>query len=114
MITVNGSGIRTPDSYRVNLEDIVKGERNAAGNMSIERIATKRKLELAWTYLVDTDMSTLLDAVKDVFFTVQYPDPETGALKSGTFYSGSKSTEGMTYVGAKMVWRSVKFNLIER
>jgi hypothetical protein len=114
MIKVNGVKIATPDVFNVSLEDIVKAERNCGGTIVIDRIATKRKLELSWTYLPSEDMTTLLSAVANVFFQVSYPDPLTGTERTATFYAGSKSSEGLMYKEGKMTWKGLKFNMIER
>lgn len=114
MIQVNGVQIKTPDSFQVSLEDIVKAERNANGDLVGDRIATKRKLMLAWTYLSNDELSTLLTAVSDFLFSVTYPDPQTGEARTGTFYAGSKNSEGLVYNNGSMTWRNLKFNMIER
>ena len=46
MIKINGVAMPAPSEYSVSIMDISKAERNAAGTMIIERIATKRKIEL--------------------------------------------------------------------
>lgn len=51
MVKINDIEIPTPSGYQVGIMDISKAERNTAGTMLIERIATKRKIELMWNYL---------------------------------------------------------------
>ena len=46
MIRINGVTIPTPSDYSVGIMDLSQAERNANGTMIIERIATKRKLEM--------------------------------------------------------------------
>lgn len=114
MIKINAVTIATPSSYNVSIMDISKAERNANGLMIIERITTKRKLELNWNYLTEIQLSTLLTAVSAVFFTVEYPDIQDGALRTGTFYVGDRGSEMIEYNGGNPVYKSVKFNFIER
>ena len=113
MIKINGSTMPAPSIYSAGLEDIVKAERNMAGTMIIDRIATKRKLELGWSYLTQAQLSSLLQAVSPITFQVEYPDPQTGALRTGTFYAGSKSAGAISFWDGVVQWKDAKFNLIE-
>lgn len=112
MITINGVELPTPSDYRVGINDIVKAERNARGRMIIERITTKRKLELSWKYLTENQLSLVLGAVSPITFTVTYPDP-TGGRQSASFYSGDKSIGAMDFLNGVIRWKDIKFNLIE-
>ena len=114
MIKVNGVTIPTPTDFSVSVNDISKAERNANGNILIERITTKRKIELSYKYLSQAQLSTLLNAISAVFFTVEYPDPVTGALRTGTFYVGDRSAGAIDYQNNTMRWKDIKFNLIEQ
>ncbi|UWG96777.1 hypothetical protein LPY66_18150 [Dehalobacter sp. DCM] len=113
MITINGNAIPIPSSFGIGIQDISKAERNARGTMIIERITTKRKLELGWSYLSKTDLAALLTAVSPVTFTVVYPDAQTGANRSGTFYCGDRSAGMIDYRGGIPRYKDVKFSLIE-
>ena len=115
MIKINTVAISTPSSFNCSINDIVKAERNANGTMIIEKITTKRKLEMSWSYLSQSALSTLLTAVStSVFFTVEYPDTLTGALRSGTFYVGDRSADMIDYQSGVARYRNVKFNFIEQ
>lgn len=114
MIRINGTVIPTPATYQISLNDLSKAERNANGTMIIERIATKRKLEMSWAYLSQSDLSSLLQAVSGVFFAVQYPDPQDGTLKTGTFYAGDRSSGMIDYKSGIARYKDVKFNVIEQ
>ncbi|MCG7406786.1 hypothetical protein MH117_05090 [Paenibacillus sp. ACRRX] len=107
-------GIPTPSDFQVGIQDISKAERNARGSMIIERIATKRKLEIGWRYLTDQQLKQLLNAVSPVFFQVDYPDPQTGGQRQGTFYAGDRTVGAMDYIDSKIRWKEIKFNVIER
>lgn len=105
----------TPSDFQVGVSDIIKETRNAAGNVIIEKIATKRKLELSWNYLSNSDMSTILSAIgTSIFFTVQYPDPVTGASRTGTFYTGDRSAAAIDYRNSVIRWKDFKVNFIEQ
>lgn len=114
MIAIDGVVIPTPSTYLVGIMDISKAERNAKGEMIIERVATKRKLELSWLHLSAVELQALLQSVSPVFFVVQYPDPQDGAIRTGTFYTGDRSVGALDYKEGQVRWRDIKFNLVER
>lgn len=114
MIKINGVELPAPSGYTPSIQDISKAERNANGTMIIERIATKRKLSLAWQYLSSDALSAILQLVSPVFFTVEYIDPQDNGTKTGTFYSGDRTSDGIGIKDGKMSWKNVKFDIIER
>ena len=114
LIKISGVAIPTPSDYQPGIMDISKAERNANGTMIIERVTTKRKLELSWTYLSQQNLSLILTAIAPVFFTVEYIDPQLGELKTGTFYSGDRNCPAVRYKNGVLEYKDVKFNLIER
>lgn len=114
MIKINGVELPTPSDYTVGIQDLSKAERNANGTMIIERIATKRKLELSWKYLSKEQLSNLFNLVSPVFFTVNYIDPQVGGSKTGTFYCGDRSAGALDFINGNIRYKDIKFNLIER
>lgn len=114
LIKINGVGIPTPSEYSVGIQDISKAERNASGTMIVERIATKRKIELSWKYLDRTSLSIILSAVADVFFAVEYVDPQDNAVKVGTFYCGDRKSGMLDFKNGVPRYKDVSFNLVER
>ena len=114
LITVNGVDFPTPTDYQVGVLDISKSERNAAGTMIREIIATKRKIELSWSYLSKSQLSTVLNLVAPGFFTVTYVDPLGNDNRSGTFYAGDKNCGMLDFRNGVPRYKDVKFNLIER
>jgi hypothetical protein len=113
MIEINNNKIPTPSSFKVGIEDISNAERNAAGKMLIDRIATKRKLELGWKTLKPDELSFVLQLVNNTTFFVKYPDPMTGGLVTKIFYSGPRSVPIYSYGNGNPVWTDISFNLIE-
>jgi hypothetical protein len=95
-------------------EDIGKWERNARGTMIGEIIATKAKLELAWSFLTAEQLQQLLTVIKPQFFNVTYTDPVTNALRTSMFYKGGRSMPVMDYINGVLRYKDVKFNIIER
>ena len=114
MIKIDGWTIPTPSSYTVGIQDLSKAERNAKGTMVKELIATKRKLEMTWKYLPNDQLSQLLQAVQENFFEVEYPDPQDGTMRTGTFYAGDRKVGALDYRNGEIRWIDVQFNVIER
>lgn len=114
LISINGSPLPTPSDFQVGIQDISKAERNANGTMIIERIASKRKLEISYKYLTRTELSKVLNAVSPVFFSVTFMDPQTNGMRTGTFYSGDRNAGMLDFLNGIPRYKDVKFNLIER
>ena len=104
----------SPKSFQVGVQD-VDGEtgRNANGDMVRDRITTKRKLEIEWGMLTQSECSVILNAVSAVFFTVSYPDPISGQ-STRTFYVGDRTAPAYSFTNKFKPWSGLKFNLIER
>jgi hypothetical protein len=114
LIAINGVDLPTPSDYQVGIQDLSKAERNVRGDMLIERIATKIKIELAWPFLTGAQYSQILNLVEPVFFSVSYFDPKSNAMKTGTFYCGDRQAPMMRFNNGVASWKDVKFNIIER
>lgn len=114
MIKIEGVDLPTPSEMSFGVQDISKAERNANGTMIIERIATKRKIDLSWRYLSPVELSQVLTAVKPVFFNVTYTDPESNTLRSALFYCGDRTVGVMDFINGQLRYKDTKFNLIER
>lgn len=114
MLKINGVVVKTPSSFEVQISDLDgESNRNAQGDLIRDRIAVKRKLICEWPPLTQTESATLLNAVKDVFFDVTYPDPQLG-LVTKTMYVGDRTTPAYQYKNGEVKWSGVKFNLVER
>ena len=115
MLKINGIEIKTPTTFSVDIQDI-DGEtnRNASGTLYRDRICTKIKLNCEWKWMTNAEIATLLNAVRDVFFTVEYPSPLTGGITSGTFYVGDRSAPMYSCVNNIPRWEGLSMNFIER
>lgn len=116
VLFVNGQAVPSPSSMKVTVFDVSStADRNASGNVVIDRVGIKRKLELSWAHLSGDELSRLLTAVgQDVFFAVEYPDPVTGGMNSIVCYAGDRSTGILRMVGGEPVWTKIEMNWIER
>lgn len=114
MIKIDGVVIPTPSDYVVGIMDISKAERNANGTMVIDRIATKRKIEMNWRYLAKNELSNLFKAVSPIFFMVEYIDPVDDEIKTGYFYAGDRKSGALDYINGKIRYKDITVNVIER
>jgi len=113
IIKISGITLPAPTKYDVGIMDISKATRNTLGNMNIEVIATKRKIELDLSMLDSNEVSQVLRLVSSTPFSVDYQDPQDNAMRTGMFYTGDRKTSGLSFVKGKMEWKSLTFNIIE-
>lgn len=117
MLKINGVAVVTPKVFKVDISDIDgESERNARGDLTRDRLTTKRKLTCEWQPLEMSEISTLLKAVKDVFFQVTYPDPMEGTFITKTMYVGDRSSPMFFYDEKKgrYLWQGLSMNFTER
>lgn len=110
-----------PSTFTVLLQDIDASTttRSANGTMLRDRIVggenAKRKLELAWPALRPEPAKRILQAIKDEFFWVRYPDPYSGEDRIAEFYAGDRTVPMYHYnLNGEILWERIGVNLIER
>ncbi len=84
--------------------DSDKSSRNTKGRLYRDRIATKRKLELEWGILTDTECKKILNAVAPQEFTVEFIDAQKGAMTC-TMYAGDRNPKVMTTSSGNLLER---------
>lgn len=119
MIKINGNPLaKQPQRYTPSYNDLSSEAtgRNALGQMLIDRIATKVKLELEWGGLDWIQASSILQALSGRLFTVTYPDAKTGTDQTITCYAGDPQmvTSHIDPVSGKPYYRDLKISLIEQ
>lgn len=104
----------TWDIYDLDSED--GAGRNQSGEMFRDRVAVKRKLNCTWAAMTNEEISALLKAMDDVFFTMRYPDAHDGTYREGEFYVGDRSTPLYVWNDEKKkyLWEGLSANFIER
>lgn len=116
MLKINGVKIKSPQEFKVSISDIDgQTTRNAKGSMIRDRIAVKRKLECKFPPLRQSEISVLLKAVKNEFFTVEYPDPELG-VTTKTMYVGDRTIPMYRHGngGEDILWENLDMNFVEK
>ena len=89
--------------------------RTLDGSMQRNRVATKVRLDITCRPLLGPEAATVLTAIMPVFVTVQYYDPQLGAVTTKTMYSNNnpasfliKRKNGQEY------WAGITFPLSEK
>lgn len=116
MLRINQIEMPSMTAYSVQISD-VDGEsnRNAKGDLVRDRITTKYKLNLEWEYLTPLECSDILNAVEDVFFEVEFVNPKTGGYTTATMYVGDREAPLAFFNDdGELLWKGLKFNLVER
>lgn len=105
-----------PKSLTWGIQDI-DGEsagRNQQGDMFRDRVAIKRKISCEWGPLNSQDMSILLNAVEDQFFSLTAPDAKDGKDRTMTAYVGDRSAPAYILHEGKWLWLSLTMDFVER
>lgn len=115
-MTINGRQVKQPATVTYNRYDMDSEEsfRGLDGTMQRDKVATKVKLECQWNALTANEMSTLLNAMEDVFFEINYFDPFAGSYTTKTFYVGDRSAPVYSVANGKVIFKSFSANFIEQ
>lgn len=119
-LTIDGVDVTPYIAYRGitwtrNDVDSSDTGRTLDGTLQRTRVATKVRLDITCRPLLSNEASILLTAIMPVFVTVQYLDPQAGAVVTKTMYSNNnpasfciEKDDGRTY------WDGITFPLIEK
>lgn len=113
ILTIGGVEMPTPSEMSPMMYDITEAERDSTGTMHIDLVATKYKLECAWSYLTQEQMTKVLNAIKPITFSVSFIDPESGSSKSINVYKGDRTIPILRVVDGKNTYKDFKVNFIE-
>jgi hypothetical protein len=117
LLTINETELPIPMAVQPGIQDLDSEDgsgRNQSGTMFRDRVAIKRKVHCEWGPLPRDEMKTLLSAMSDVSFSLTYPDPQEGALKTITAYVGDRSTPVLMPLGEDdWMWGGLSVDFIE-
>ena len=118
MIKIKGQDLPvSPASLKISIMDLDDGEttgRTKDGNLSRDRIAVKRQIDLTFPYMVWENLSPLLKLVRDEFVDVTYPDPMSGKVETRTFYTGDRAIEVAFVRNGVTWWKELPMTLTEK
>lgn len=113
---INGADFsRLVKSLKVSYETLVSDSsgRNANGDTVIDIVGRKIKLAVGFIPMSGADMEALLAAVSGYVLTVAYRDPQTGANKSITAYTGTPEPDYYTLSGGRVLYKELSLSFIE-
>lgn len=99
-----------------SVQDIDSAEtgRNQMGLMMRERVATKVKWQLTFPPLNRAMCSALLNAIADVTFELEYPDPyKASGTTTKTFYVGDRTMPIYSIASGMPMWENISFSVVE-
>ena len=112
---INGSDFSyIVSGLKVGYETLVSENsgRNANGDTVIDVINRKVKLYITFRHTTNTEMDSLLTAIKDYVVEVGYLDPLTQTIKTITAYTGTPEPEYYT-ISDKTVFKPMSLNFIQ-
>jgi hypothetical protein len=116
ILKVNNTEFPNPSKMQVTIEDwdASTSSRLSNGELARDRVAVKRKIEVEYALLDGNQMSAILKATEDVFFSVTYFDPKENGFLTKTMYVGNRTPSFYMLRDDKVLYRDFKFSLIEK
>ena len=116
MININGKKVASPSAFEVSIED--RGDFsafNVLGQRLADRLAVKRIIDIEWEHLTEAELSGLLEMVTDgVFFSVEYPDPMDGGIRTADFRAVERRMQIYRIDSGAPVWTGLRMRWEER
>lgn len=115
IIQFKGENIPSPLPPQIGIKDLDQdSDTNSQGEVERNRIAVKRTLSIEWGPLPWADVSKILNLVKDVYVSVNYPDPQDYQFETRTFYVGDRPVLAALEDGDTIMWTGLKFEMVEK
>lgn len=107
--------IPDPSSLQWGIQSVSNSDagRDIDGNMHVNLVTRKRKIELAWNGVDFATTSEILKAFNPETFWVQYLDAQTNNTEKKEFYVGDRTAMVHSYAQGHRWYSTVAFNIIE-
>jgi len=114
MLKIAGITVKAPTELKVGRFDLSKSGRTASGKMVMDIIATKRRVDVVWKMVPDSELQTIIDTItaNKPFFALEYPD--AGGQKTMTCYAGDIITSLWHTKNGVRYWEDVSIGFIEQ
>lgn len=129
-MSIHGSQSFRPDLFLINSKEVVlpaeitytrtdidseNSFRSITCELQRDRIGVKRKLECQWSGLSGDELSSILQAMDNVFFVVQFVDPYLNDTDFMVCYVGDRSPVMALYdENNQAIYESFSCSLIEK
>lgn len=116
ILQVNGAEITAPKTCKIGISDQdYNSDTDSNGNLHRNRVAIKRKISNEWGPLTWTEISRILTSIKDVFFNVTYPDPQTGKYETKRMYVGDRTAPiAVLQDDGSIMWEGLTADFVEK
>lgn len=114
MLKIAGITVKAPTELKVGRFNLSKSSRTTSGKMVMDIIATKRRVDVVWKMLPDSELQKIINVItaNKPFFSLQYPD--AGGQKTMTCYVGDIVTSLYYTIGGVRYWSDVSIPFIEQ
>lgn len=111
---VNDIPIPDPSEFSGETADLdTSAERDATGLLHRNKVAQKIPLSFKYTNIGWDMCQTILQAVNSSKFRFTYPDPNTGHMRTGNYYTGNRKWDAVMMVASGEWYVNLTFNVIE-
>lgn len=116
ILKINGVEITAPQTCKIGIADQdLNSDTDANAELHRNRVAVKRKIVNEWGPLTWTEISKILTSIKDVFFDVTYPDPETGKYETKRMYVGDRTAPiVLIQEDGSIIWEGLTADFVEK
>lgn len=116
ILQINGADIPAPKKCQIGISDQdLNSDADSNAEMHRNRVAVKRKIVNEWGPLTWSEISLILTSIKDVFFDVRYPDPQTGQFEIKRFYVGDRTTPvALMNNDGSITWEGLSADFVEK
>lgn len=116
ILKINGTKIPAPKKCQVVIADQdINSDTDANAKLHRNRVAVKRTISNEWGPLEWDEISKILTSIKDVFFSVTYPDPQTGKFETKTMYVGNRTAPVLVLKGdGTFIWEGLSADFVEQ
>lgn len=114
MLKIAGVSVKAPTDLKIGRFDLTKSGRTASGKMVMDVIASKRRVDVIWKMLTDSELEKIIDTItaNKPFFSLEYPD--AGGTKTMTCYAGDIITSLWHTKNGVRYWEEVSIGFIEQ
>lgn len=116
ILQVNGAEIPAPETCKIGISDQdLNSDTDSNAELHRNRVAVKRKISNEWGLLTWAEISKILTSVKDVFFNVTYPDPQTGKYETKRMYVGDRTAPiAVVQDDGSIMWKGLTADFVEK
>ena len=116
ILKINGAGIPAPKICKIGIADQdLNSDTDSNAELHRNRVAVKRKITNEWGPLTWSEISEILTSVKDVFFNVTYPDPQTAKYETKKMYVGDRTAPiAVVQKDGSIIWEGLTADFVEK